>query len=392
MTHGTPTTTSEVTAEWLTQALQTSGSLPAGARVVSVSADTAAAGVGFMGEVGTLEVVFADDAGGVPSKLVIKFPTASAEIKAMMRPTRVYEREHRFYEELAHETPVRTPVPYHITCETSDDPEVDETYVLVMEDLSDLIMGDQLAGLSPEQTEAALVGLAAHHARFWNGAGLEEAPFVPVINGPLNMAGEAIYAASIDGFREVFGGALLPEMVPIADSYGPNHPKLLDRLEAMPHTLVHFDYRADNMFFDDDGSVAVIDWQAINKGGGAADVGYLLGQNLTVDNRRAHEDALLHAYHDALVGAGVRGYPFDQFFDDYRVGLVYGWVIPVFAVGSLDSSSERAYCALDDGNRTGPGCDLSARRQRVHRASLTKDQSTAAARWVLQPVNSRRSK
>ena len=30
------------------------------------------------------------------------------------------------------------------------------------------------------------------------------------------------------------------------------------------------------------------------------------------------------------------------FFDDYQVGLIYGWVIPVFAVGSLDVSSERA--------------------------------------------------
>ena len=38
----------------------------------------------------------------------------------------------------------------------------------------------------------------------------------------------------------------------------------------------------------------------------------------------------------------MSGYEFDQFFQDYRVGLMYGWVIPVFAVGSLDASSERA--------------------------------------------------
>ena len=40
--------------------------------------------------------------------------------------------------------------------------------------------------------------------------------------------------------------------------------------------------------------------------------------------------------------AAQQDYDFPAFFDDYRVGLIYGWVIPVFAVGSLDVSSERA--------------------------------------------------
>ena len=38
----------------------------------------------------------------------------------------------------------------------------------------------------------------------------------------------------------------------------------------------------------------------------------------------------------------MTGYDFDTFFDDYRLAVMYGWIIPVFAVGSLDSSSERA--------------------------------------------------
>jgi len=345
MAQQVPTTTSDVTAEWLTGALQSSGVLPAGARVATVQTDPTAAGVGFMGEVGKIAVTYDGDAGDAPTSMIVKFPTASPEVMSIMRPTRVYEREHRFYAELADATPVRTPVPYHVVCETSDDPEVAETYMLVMEDLAGLEMGDQLAGLSPEQTEAALRGLARHHAAFWNGRGLESAPFVPIINGPLNRAGQAIYEASLPGFNEVFAHALSPEMGPISEAYGRNHPLLLDRLEAMPHTLVHFDYRADNLFFDRSGGgceVVVIDWQSISVGGGAADVGYLMGQNMDNDVRREHEDDLLHAYHDTLVANGVTGYEYDQFFQDYRLGVIYGWVIPVFAVGTLDSSSERA--------------------------------------------------
>ncbi|MEM9033554.1 MAG: phosphotransferase [Actinomycetota bacterium] len=336
-----PTTTSEVTTEWLTAALRSGGVLDDGVEVTELMTDPTAAGIGFMGEVGKLVVAFSDDAVSTPNRMIVKFPTASPEIKAMMRPTRVYEREHRFYLELASESPVRTPEVFHVTCDTSDDPEVDEQYVLLLEDLGALEMGDQLAGLSADQTAAALRGLAKHHARFWNGAGMEQADFIPIINGPLNLAGQAIYNASLPGFKEVFASALRPEMVPVAEAYGDHHPALLGRLADMPHTLVHFDYRADNLFFDGD-EVVVIDWQSISQGGGAADVGYLIGQNLDSDLRREHEDDLLRTYHSTLEANGVTGYAFEQFFDDYRLGLLYGWVIPVFAVGSLDSSSERA--------------------------------------------------
>jgi len=336
-----PTTTTEISAEWMTEALRGSGTIGPDTSVAAIRADAGSAGVGFMGEVAVVDVEYSGDAPGAPARVVAKFSTTVPEIRTMMHPTRVFEREHRFYERLASETPVRTPEVYHVTCDVSDDPAA-ERYMLLLEDLGGLELGDQLAGVSPEQAEAALVGLARHHARFWNRAGLDDASFIPTINGPLNKAGEGIYNQSLPGFKEVFSDALMPEMVPIADVYGSNHPLLLDRFAAMPHTLVHFDYRADNLFFDTDGSVVVIDWQSISIGGGAADVGYFLGQNLSIADRRAHENDLLHAYHDTLVAGGVTGYGFDQFFDDYRVGVVYGWVIPVFAVGSLDTSSDRA--------------------------------------------------
>jgi hypothetical protein len=336
-----PTTASEISAEWMTEALRGSGTIGPDASVDSIAIDQGAAGVGFMGEVAGVDVTYTGDADGAPARVVAKFATSVPEIRTMMHPTRVFEREHRFYEQLASETPVRTPDVYHVTCDVSDDP-MGERYLLLLEDLSGLELGDQLAGVSPERAEAALVGLARHHARFWNRAGLEHAAFAPTINGPLNKAGQGIYEASLPGFKEVFAGALLPEMVPVAEAYGANHPQLLDRFAAMPHTLVHFDYRADNLFFDTDGSVVVIDWQSISIGGGSADVGYFIGQNLSIDDRRTHENDLLHRYHDTLVAAGVAGYEYEQFFDDYRMAVLYGWVIPVFAVGSLDTSSERA--------------------------------------------------
>ena len=337
----TPTTTADITAGWLTEALRASGVIGADASVSSVGFEPGSAGVGFMGEIGVLDVEY-EGAADAPARIVAKFPTQNPDISAMMRPTRVFEREHRFYGALASQTPVRTPDAYHIVCETNPDPEVPETYLLLMEDLGALTEGDQVAGVSVAQAKAALVGLAQHHAHFWNGAGLENADFIPVVNGPLNQAGQSIYEASLPGFKQVFGDVVTPEMDALADAYTEANPRLLDAMAAMPNTLVHFDFRADNLFFEDDGTVVVIDWQSISRGGGAADVGYFISQNMSTEDRRANEAMLLQAYHDTLIANGVTDYDYDTFFNDYRLGVMYGWIIPVFAVGSLDVTSDRA--------------------------------------------------
>ena len=306
-----------------------------------MTADVSGAGVGFIGEVAALGIEYSGDVNGAPTRMVAKFPSQSPEIRAMLQPIRVYEREHRFYRDLADETPIGTPAVYHVTCD-ADGAAEDERYMLLMQDLSHLELGDQVTGTSVEQTRIALAGLAGHHARFWNGAGLENADFIPVINGPLNQAGSAIYEASLPGFMEAFGEVIAPELADFVSGYAAMRPAILDEIAAMPHTLAHFDYRADNLFFGPDGNVVVIDWQTISRGGGAADLGYLLSQNLTIDDRKAHETELLQGYHDALVEAGVTDYSFERLLIDYTAGISCGWMIPVLAVGSLDFSSERA--------------------------------------------------
>lgn len=341
MTLSLPTTTSEITAEWMTEALRGSGTIGPDTSVASVVLDPAAAGVGFMGEIGKVGVVYEGAPTEAPASVIAKFPTASAEVRTMMHPARIYEREHRFYAELAPSSPLRTPAVYHVTCQLADTPD-DERYMLLMEDLSALTPGDQVGGVTPHQAAVALVALAGHHAAFWNGAGMEDADFVPIINGPLNQIGGAVYEASLPGFMEAFGDAIKPELTSYVANYASTRGQIIDDLEAMPHTLVHFDFRADNILFDVDDSVAVVDWQTISQGGGAADVGYFLSQNLSTDDRRANETDLLRAYHDALVSHGVTGYEFEALQADYRVGITCGWVIPVLAVGTLDFTSERA--------------------------------------------------
>jgi hypothetical protein len=87
-----PTTTSEITAELMTAALRDHGTIGPDVSVASVVVDPGAVGVGFMGEVGTVGLVYDGDAGDAPTSVVAKFPTRSPDIRAMMHPTRIYER------------------------------------------------------------------------------------------------------------------------------------------------------------------------------------------------------------------------------------------------------------------------------------------------------------
>jgi aminoglycoside phosphotransferase (APT) family kinase protein len=118
---------------------------------------------------------------------------------------------------------------------------------------------------------------------------------------------------------------------------------LLNDLEPAPRTIIHGDFRLDNMFFDHpDGSpLAVIDWQISNKGRGIFDVAYFLCSSLEADVRTANEMRLLRAWHDTVVDGGARSYSFDQALYDYRAGILLCNLYTVIGVGSMDAANER---------------------------------------------------
>jgi aminoglycoside phosphotransferase (APT) family kinase protein len=60
-------------------------------------------------------------------------------------------------------------------------------------------------------------------------------------------------------------------------------------------TVIHGDLRLDNMMFgdtDDLQPVVLLDW-TLTKTSGLHDVAYLVSQNVQLDERRAHEPAII---------------------------------------------------------------------------------------------------
>jgi thiamine kinase-like enzyme len=140
------------------------------------------------------------------------------------------------------------------------------------------------------------------------------------------------------------------EMLTFVVDLTPHYPALLDWwvAEARP-TLVHTDFRADNLLIGGsagDGVVTLLDWQFCMRGPGVWDVANFLAASVTTDNRRAWEDDLVRRYHAQLTTAGVTGYDWDRCWRDYRYAIgQQAW--STLPMGELDSGNERGKLLLE---------------------------------------------
>jgi aminoglycoside/choline kinase family phosphotransferase len=322
-----------LTPEWLTDALAAAGVLD-GARVTAL--EQRPLGTGQMCDSLRLALTY-DRATTAPTTMVAKLPAADETSRNTAKALRSYENEVRFYQQLAPGLPVRTPAVYHadIDVETA-------SFVLLLEDLAPGEVGDQLAGCSPEVAAIAVDELVRLHAPRWDDPALDELEWLhrDPVAGEMFLLG--LLPTLWTGFRERYADSLGPDVHEAGAA-------LFARLEAYvradsrPWTIVHGDYRLDNLLFDPTPGgvpVAVVDWQTCTHGPALNDVAYFIGAGLLADDRRAHEEALVRAYHDGLVAAGVTGYDRDRCWADYRRGSWSGLIMAV-AASMLVERTER---------------------------------------------------
>ncbi|MDQ3293316.1 MAG: ecdysteroid 22-kinase family protein [Actinomycetota bacterium] len=263
-----------------------------------------------------------------PASVVAKLPAADPTSRATALQLRSYENEVRFYQQLAPELPMRTPAVFHadIDVETA-------SFVLLLEDLAPAEQGDQLAGCTVERAQVAVDELVKLHAPRWGDRSLLELEWLardPEQGRQLMLAMLPVFWS---GFRDRYAERLGPEVHEVGDSLF----TALDRylVPADEHaTVVHGDYRLDNLLFGGAGGgvpIAVVDWQTCAIGSALTDVAYFIGAGLLEDVRREAEGDLLRRYHDLLVVAGIDGYSWDRCQADYALGSFAGLVMALAA-------------------------------------------------------------
>jgi hypothetical protein len=333
-----PETIDEVTPPWLTAVLAGAGAIPAGSSVTSL--DLKRIGEeGLMGEIYRVGIAVDPAGGEAPSSVVVKLPSRHEGSRAQGVALGMYEAEVRFYNELGPSTPTGLPAMYHAAIRPGT-----AEFVIVMEDLGHLSLVDQLNGMTAEQAAAALRILADVHAAWWGRVQVPELEWIPTMTGDRIAYVDQLLPQLWPVAGPIIADALPPGGAELGEAFSHSYLKLQQRYSSRPWTLVHQDYRVDNLLVGNpaDDEVVVIDWQGIGRGPAGYDVAYLLGGSMKVEDRRTHERELVAAYHQRLSDRGVE-YSFEQVWDDYCYAHALGGLaVTLVAAATLDTTSDRS--------------------------------------------------
>jgi len=269
----------------------------------------------------------------LPDTIIAKVPAADPASRNAARSFRTYEIEARFYEQLAPKLPVALPACYY----TAYQPEPDD-YVLLLEDLAPAAPGDELAGLGPADAAHAIAELAALHSAGWDSAELSALTWLNRWR-PDSAATLAGYLEQMyPRFRERFASRLEPDILTLIADFLPLAERYLTGTDE-PRTIVHGDFRADNLLFGGPaGRPAVLDWQTAGFGAALSDVAYFLGSSLPVATRRRYEEVLVQRYHAALTRHGV-AISWPEVWAGYRRHAGGGLVMDIVAATAVRQTS-----------------------------------------------------
>lgn len=327
-----------LTADWLTEALRQAGFLPPGARIDGVELEQVGDGAGMMSDLARLRLSYRGGGGQLPSSLVAKFPSRNPTNRAIAMAYNLYEREVRYFAELDALTSAHSP-------QTLISAIQGDNFLILMEDMAGYRVGDQAAGADLTDSQAMIDELAKLHAAFWNQ--VDDLDWVPHIANSYHAANmDALAKTGWPNMVKLFAAHIDPAVAAKGDAFMAALPQLQNAMDASPITLLHGDFRMENVFFGtarQHRPVALIDWQGPLLGKGVVDVALMLGQSTRVEVRRAHQRALVESYARQLGELGVEGYGSERAWDDCQLALLYNWVYVAVVAGALDASNERAF-------------------------------------------------
>ncbi len=341
-----PALLSDITPAWVDLALADGGTLDVS--VADIEVEPLGASVGLLGDLARIRVTYGRGDG--PATMIVKLPTTDPGGHQVGTMLRAWAREVAFYREVAPASPgVRIP-----TCYYSGADPVAERWAVLLEDCHHEPV-DPIRGADRESARLAVGALAQFHARWWQAGRYFE--WMPGFDSTGVGGLQGPWLDAIPLFLERYGRLLPDRTDDWLTRFAPTLGQWSDRAAAEPLTIVHADYRLDNLLLAGD-TVTMIDWQTALRGPGAMDLSCFIVTGLTIDNRRALEDELIDQYRTALAAEGVE-IDGDWLLRSYDENLL--WWMGQFANNlarlypedqatqdSLDSMIERTYTAAAD--------------------------------------------
>ncbi|CAB4364935.1 MAG: phosphotransferase [Actinobacteria bacterium] len=273
----------------------------------------------------------------VPATLIAKLPTLDPTSRGTAKALRTYEREVKFYEQIATTVDVRV-----AHCHYAEWTESNDDFALLLEDLAPAQPGNQLTGCSAQQSRAAVLELARLHGPRWGDPTLDEIEFLQRRGADDAAMLEGLWNMLLPGFLGTYAKYLDSEGIGLIERFG---PRLIDWIagHTMPATVTHGDYRLDNLMFRSalgGYPIAAVDWQTPGHGAASGDVSYFLGAGPLPDLRREIERELVEDYCGALDEYGVT-VDHDEFWRHFRRDAYSGIIMSVIA-SQIVGESERS--------------------------------------------------
>jgi len=324
----------DVTSEWLSSTL--------GGDVGPVTLQQI--GDGHIGV--NIRVSMPDAEEGLPRSVVIKLPATDETSLTTAALLRHYERETKFYTELAATVDMRVPACLH-----GEWTSATNAFVLVLEDMAPAVQGDQLTGCTLEQARDAVRELAKLHGPRWDDPSLYDIDWIEHDAGDDEAAGSLamMWQMLFPGFAGTYRSHLGNEEFELAEQFGAALTQWRGGRTG-PKAITHGDYRLDNMLFatpEGGPPVTVVDWQTPAHGSPITDLSYFVGAGLLPDDRREHERELVSTYLEALSPYGVsldEAWVWEQYRRDAFAGLVVAAIAS--QIVTLNDRSEAMFGAM----------------------------------------------
>ena len=268
-----------------------------------------------------------------PASVIVKLPATDATPFRFAKWLSLYRREYVFYRHVAPEARLRAPTLFY-----GDFDERSHRFVLVIEDLGEMEMIPQFAAADPPRALAAVREIAQFQGRFWEGA---DAPALAhcgeFLNARERRIMQMVYMLTAAPALDRFGDLFPASMRRLAVNFGSRIEAHFAAVAKGPKTIVHGDYRSENMMFEKNAEdLAIIDWQGCGLGCGMFDVSYFLGTSVSIDNRRRIEREAVETYHDAVCRAGAADYTLDDCWRSYRQNMLGALMHCVIGCGALE--------------------------------------------------------
>ncbi|MBP6788035.1 MAG: phosphotransferase [Candidatus Promineofilum sp.] len=345
------TTPDQVTPEWLTAVLATSGALVSGS-VIAFDVD---AGRGNWSSNAILHVRYSDGAQGQrPPRLFLKMVETDLDDESFgASEVTYYTRDYvgatdaplvRCYDAAYSEALRR----YHLLLD-----DVSPTHVTAADKPPTLAYGLALAE-----------GLAALHAHWWGAARLAEAA-APIHDAPTIRRFVAIAEPGADPILAALENQLEPHWPALIRELYAKHPQALiaRTADANGFTLIHGDVGENNVLVPREGERPIylidrqpFDW-SLTTWLGVYDLAYAMILDWDTSARRAWEMPVLRRYHDELRRRGVAGYSWERLIEDYRLMAAMGvYIATEYCRGGVTSrwwsfgpvTLQRVLTACDD--------------------------------------------